>query len=748
MADGRIIIDTQIDSKGAEGGIKNLGGKLGSLAKTGATAITGLVTAASVAVTGLTTVAIKQYAEYEQLVGGVETLFKDSSDIVMKYADDAYKTAGLSANDYMSTITGFSASLLQGLGGNTKKAAEIGNKAVTDMSDNANKMGTSMESIQNAYQGFAKQNYTMLDNLKLGYGGTKEEMQRLLVDAGKLSGMEYSIGNFSDIIEAIHVVQTELGITGTTALEASETISGSFGAMKSAWKNMLTAFADDNADFDTVVGNLVTSISTFGKNILPRIKTTLEGIGIFIQEFAWQIPNIIMEIMPSVIDSGIEVVGALVNSFISASPMLIDSGVNIIKTLVNGIKGSLPTMVNSAMEILNSLVNGIVEVLPMLLELGLQMLITLGQGIAEALPTLIPTIVNLVISMCDMIIANLPLILDVAIEIILALVQGLVTALPTLIAEVPRIINEFSNAIYSALPQILKAGIDILLMLIKGLIDSIPTLIANIPQIIMAIVNAITLYNWVGLGKNLINWLGSGLSSMKGSVGSIAKGIAEWVGTSITNIFKGGLSWGKNLISSIGQGFSSMMSFLGSSASSIATNALNAIKGIFSGGLDIGKNLIKGIWNGISSMGSWILDKIGGFAGNIISGIKNVFDINSPSRVMRDLIGVNLVKGIGVGIDVETPNLQKDIDANMSDLVAKMSATVDYETAMTTGRVVAYNNSMQSDSGNNIDDYENNVTIKVPVILEGKEVAEVTAPYSDKINGKRLNLAKRGLSLA
>lgn len=716
MADGRIIIDTQIDSKGAEGGIKSLGGKLGSLAKTGSVAITGVVAAASAAVTALTTLSTKQYAEYEQLVGGVETLFKDSSDIVMKYADNAYKTAGLSANDYMSTITGFSASLLQGLGGDTQKVAEIGNKAVTDMSDNANKMGTSMESIQNAYQGFAKQNYTMLDNLKLGYGGTKEEMQRLLVDAGKLSGMEYSIGNFSDIIEAIHVVQTELGITGTTALEASETISGSFGAMKSAWKNMLTAFADDNADFDTVVGNLVTSISTFGKNILPRIKTTLEGIGIFIQEFAWQIPNIIMEIMPSVVDSGIEVVGALVNSLVSAAPMLIDSAVNIIKTLVNGIKGNLPSIVSSAMEILNSLVDGIVEVLPMLLELGLQMLITLGQGIASNLPALIPTIINLMISMCDMIIENLPLILDVAIDIILALVQGLVTALPTLISEVPRIINEFSNAIYGTLPQILQAGIEILMMLIKGLIDSIPTLIANIPQIIMAIVNAVTLYNWAGLGKNLINWIKDGILSMKANIGNVANGVAEWVGTSITNIFKGGLSWGKNLISSIGQGFSSMISFLGNSASSVATNALNAIKNIFKGGFNIGKDLIRGIWNGISSMGDWILNLIGNFAGNIIDGIKGFFKIKSPSRLMRDEVGKYLVQGIGVGVDMETPNLQKDIDANMSDLVDKMKTAVDYEVAMTTERVTSssYRNIPATVTNNNDNGVTQNVTIVNP----------------------------------
>ena len=250
------------------------GNILGTVAKTTAT----MVTAATGAVAALTKASVEQYAEYEQLVGGVETLFKNSSDKVMEYANNAYKSAGMSANEYMNTITGFAASLLQGLGGDTEKAAQIGNMAVEDMSDNANKMGTSMEMIQNAYQGFAKQNYTMLDNLKLGYGGTKEEMQRLLADASKLSGVEYSIGNFSDIIEAIHVVQTELGITGTTALEASTTIEGSFNSMKSAWTNLLTGMADDNANFDVLVDNLVNSMSSFGQNLLPRVEIAINGI--------------------------------------------------------------------------------------------------------------------------------------------------------------------------------------------------------------------------------------------------------------------------------------------------------------------------------------------------------------------------------------------------------------------------------------------------------------------------------------
>lgn len=719
MSDGKIIIDTSIDSSGAEKDIKSLTSKLGSIAgtatKTLAKVSAVMATAAAGAIGVLTKLSVEQYAEYEQLTGGVETLFKNSSDKVMEYANNAYESAGMSANEYMSTITGFAASLLQGLGGDTEKAAQIGNMAVTDMSDNANKMGTAIERIQDAYQGFAKQNYTMLDNLKLGYGGTKTEMERLLADAQKISGVKYDISNFNDVIEAIHVIQEQMGITGTTSLEAASTIEGSLNMTKSAWTNLLTGMADDNANFDALIDNLVNSASAFGDNILPRIEIAIKGIGQLVEKLlppiVARLPELITDILPSLLNAGVQMVGSLGNGIIQALPSLIDCSVQAIQTILNGITNNLPQIVSGAMQIVSSLVDGIVQVLPMLLDAGIQLLIALGQGIAENLPTLIPTIVNLIVSICDMIIENLPLILDVAIDIILALVQGLINALPTLIAEVPRIINSFADAIYSALPQILEAGVQILMMLIKGLIDSIPTLIANIPQIILAIVNAVTLYNWAGLGKNLIQWIGNGLSAMKGNIGNIAKSIAEWVGTSITNIFKGGLSWGKNLISSIGQGFSSMVSFLSSSASSIATNALNSIKNVFSSGFDIGKNLIQGIWNGISNMKQWILDKIGGFAGSIISGIKGFFGIHSPSRIMRDLIGTNIVKGIGVGIDVETPNLEKDIDSNMADLVAKMQATVSMERlrAVPTG-VTSINNTSHSNITNNDNGVTQNIT--------------------------------------
>lgn len=270
---GTLTYDTKIDKKGFEKGIS-------SLEKGANTAMKGVVTAVgavTTAIAGIGVASIKSYADLEQNIGGVETLFKKSSNKVIENAKNAYKTAGMSANEYMSTVTGFSASLLQSLSGNTEKAADVADMALVDMSDNANKMGTSMASIQYAYQGFAKQNYTMLDNLKLGYGGTKEEMQRLLKDAQKISGVKYDISNLNDVFQAIHVIQGELGITGTTAKEAEETISGSIASMKSAWDN----FLNGSGDFDKVVETAkiaLENIATAVSEQLPRIAEEIVSV--------------------------------------------------------------------------------------------------------------------------------------------------------------------------------------------------------------------------------------------------------------------------------------------------------------------------------------------------------------------------------------------------------------------------------------------------------------------------------------
>ena len=299
--------------------------------------------------------AIDSYANYEQLIGGVETLFKDSAGIVEGYANNAYKTAGLSANDYMETVTSFSASLLQSLNNDTAKSAEVADMAITDMSDNANKMGTDMSMIQSAYQGFAKQNYTMLDNLKLGYGGTKSEMERLLKDAQKISGVKYDISNLSDVYNAIHVIQGELGITGTTAKEASTTIQGSVASMKSAWSNLLTGVADDNADWGTLVNNFVDSVVTAGDNLLPRIEIAVEGIGLLITDgLALLLQNVV--------------------------PM----GMQLIQNLITGMANQLPDIIPSINGAMGMIINGIVAMLPQILQMGIQIIVSLVQGIAQS----------------------------------------------------------------------------------------------------------------------------------------------------------------------------------------------------------------------------------------------------------------------------------------------------------------------------------------------------------------------------
>lgn len=285
---------TQLNKQVDEFG-KKLGGGIVKAAGAATKAMTAFGAAASAALLGAGVASIKAYANYEQLTGGVETLFKKDAGTVIKYADQAYQTAGMSANDYMDTVTGFSASLLQSLGWDTKKAAEKSNMALIDMSDNANKMGTDIESIKYAYQGFSKQNYTMLDNLKLGYGGTQEEMKRLLKDAQKLTGQKYDISSFADIVDAIHAIQTNMDITGTTAKEAATTIEGSINSMKAAWTNFLTGMADPDQNFDALVDNLVNSIITVGKNVIPRIQMMLPrlaaGLGKVFSEMLTGIMN-------------------------------------------------------------------------------------------------------------------------------------------------------------------------------------------------------------------------------------------------------------------------------------------------------------------------------------------------------------------------------------------------------------------------------------------------------------------------
>lgn len=413
----------------------------------GIKAVASAIKEAASALADLGKQSIMGFAEQEQLIGGVDTLFKESSAQVQQYANEAYKTAGLSANQYMETVTSFSASLLQSMGGDTQAAAEKANRAITDMSDNANKMGTDMTSIQNAYQGFAKQNYTMLDNLKLGYGGTKQEMERLLADAEKFSGIKYDISSYADIVDAIHVVQTEMDITGTTAKEAATTIQGSSAAMKSAWSNLLTGMSNENLNLDKLVQNVIDSVNTFADNLIPRLQ-------IMLPRFAEGLNKLVTGLIPYV--------GP-------ALELLLPSLVQGIGSLVSGIVQALPAAVEAITAVIPMLVEQLTILLPQIVSAGVEIIAALASGIGENLPTLIPAVVDAIITITEGLLDHIDLLIIAAGQLIAGLAKGLIEAIPRLIGRLPEIIGAIVNGLLKGLAAIGAVGQE----LVEGLFNGI-----------------------------------------------------------------------------------------------------------------------------------------------------------------------------------------------------------------------------------------------------------------------------------
>lgn len=480
--------------------------------------------AAATAVTALVSKSVGAFADYEQLTGGVETLFgaggrsveeyaqsvgKSVSDIQGKYdslmsaqnvvlenANKAYMTAGMSANEYMDTVTGFSASLISSLGGDTSKAADYANSALVDMSDNANKMGTDMESIKNAYQGFAKQNYTMLDNLKLGYGGTQEEMKRLLSDAEKLTGQRYDISSFADITQAIHAIQTQMDITGTTAKEASTTISGSWGSLKAAFQNVLVGLTTGGDMFDQSLDALINTAVTFGQNIIPAIKGALSGIGYLIEGLA----PVIGETIPPLIND--------------LAPTLANSAVSLISSLVNGLTQSATQFSECLSNMIIVAVAGISSVVPQLLDAASKIVSNLMQGLTNSMPQIVNGAVTLIEGLVDGLVDNVPLLVMGAVQLVASLANGLIANLPRIIDAGVNLITGIVSASYSMMPQIIQNGMQLVVNLAVGLVRAIPQLIAALPRITGAIVKGFKSVNWFDLGLQLIKSIWEGIKSI------------------------------------------------------------------------------------------------------------------------------------------------------------------------------------------------------------------------------------------
>ena len=496
----------------------SLGSKMAGVGAGIAKATGAALLAAGTAVVGITVASVKAYADYEQFTGGVAKLFGDTADTVIKNAKNAYETAGMSANDYMDTVTGFSARLLQSLGGDTVKSAAMADTAIKDMSDNANTFGTDIESIKATYQGLAKANYTMLDNLKLGFGGTASEMARMVNETGVMGDGFVATANninsvgFDKLIEAIHKTQESLNITGTTAREASETITGSVNATKAAWTNLLTSLATGNTEtISEAMNGLGESIGNTFKNITAIIPQVIAGLVTVVDQI-------------SKMDMG-ELIGKITEQI----PKIIELAVSLVQNLVSGIQANLPLIMQSAISIITTLVKGVLGLLPQILLTGIQIIISLLNGIAEALPEIIPAIVDTVILMVTTIVENLPLIIQAGLQVIIALIEGLVEAIPNLIQFIPSILESIVTAIIKALPMIIVAALQIILALAKGLIVAIPQLVVMIPQIILAISKALIsgTGEMIKSGGSLIAGLWEGI---KNSTTWIKDKITSWVG--------------------------------------------------------------------------------------------------------------------------------------------------------------------------------------------------------------------------
>lgn len=626
--------------------------KIGELApKIGKLAVKG-VAAAGAAIGTITKFAVSSYSEYEQLVGGVETLFgaqgmslKDyaqkigqtveqargkynqliqAQTDVMNNAKVAYKTAGMSANDYMNTITSFAAALKQSTANETE-AAKVANMAVIDMADNANKMGTNMEDIQNAYQGFSKQNYTMLDNLKLGYGGTKSEMERLLQDAEKLTGIHYDINNLSDVYKAINAIQGKLGITGTTGEEAMKTIDGAMKMTKASWDNLLTGLADPKQAVGPLISEFTTSLGTLAKNVTPKIKEVFNALPNALIQITPQLMNTIIDLAPSLILAAINLVAGLIGALpgilepifseltdiFNKIPQFLKGNANIVDGFLKSIDSGKPSIAAKGIEMITALINAIINSLPIIIQIGAKIIDSLGSSISSNMPSFLSRFLDILIQLSQMILTNLPILVGVGMKLIFSLVQGLMSSLPTLISKVPTIIANLADAFSNSAQTIFVWGVKIIAEIIKGLVMAIPSLIANIPKIIYAIFAVWNAINWWNLGKGLISGIAKGISGMGGSLVNTAKNLFNSLKSHVSSIFNNI----KNVIQS--------------PIFSAKTKVL-AIIGELQNGVRVGFNFIKShassVWNGIKSAIMSPMSAAANFVKAIISKIKGFFN--------------------------------------------------------------------------------------------------------------------------
>lgn len=722
----------------SESKMSSFAGKLKSGIGTIAKVTAAGLTAAAAGVAALSKKAVEGYADFEQLTGGVETLFgaggmeiekyaekvgksvddvRDEYDKLMRAQNDvmdnaanAYMNAGLSANEYMETVTSFSASLIASLGGDTEKAASYADRAIIDMSDNANKMGSSMESIQNAYQGFAKQNYTMLDNLKLGYGGTQEEMKRLIADTAKMTDIQEKLGitvdaesmSFGNIVNAISVMQTKLGIAGTTAEEAASTISGSIGMMKSAWSNLVTGIANDGADFDKLIDNFVNSVDIAAGNIVPRIEVALRGVGKLVEKLVptliERIPDLINDTLPSLANSALKVIETLGNALISNAGTLIDFVTDLLKQIGDSLTQNADTIVQSVVIVIDRLIDGISTMLPELAKAGFEIIKALGQSIIDRAPDLAYDAIYVIQDFVKSISENAPkfmsdaasliaefakmitdpeaisLIVDSAIELVKGLANGIITALPVLIEAAPQIIQNLVTAITDNLPKILNCAWDLVKQLTEAIFANLPMLIdvgkQIIDSIMVGLIQAITTIVdfenqiYEKIASLIIEAYHFAVDAAEENIGKMGKALVKAImkiAPMIMKIIKNAKTFGINFVMNIILGFKNKMNQLKSAVADLTKAIKDKFDETIKKAIDWGKNLIQKVIDGIK---------------NKINAVKQA--INDVTTAIKNKFQETINKSIDWGKNL----IQKIIDGVKSKIQAIKDAIGNVTTAI------------------------------------------------------------------
>lgn len=617
------------DTESAGGKIGKVFSKLGkgslSALKTSAKALGASLSVAAAGVTAISKKAIDAYSNYEQLVGGVEKLYGNHSKRILAYAKEGYKSVGLSMNQYMETATQFSSSLIKSLDGDQKKAADMTDKTMRIIADNVSVFGSNYEDVSNAIKGLSRENYVMLDNMKLGFSGTKEGMEELLRTAEKSEkamGRAFEIGNFADMIDAIQIVQEEMGIAGNSADEAANTIEGSTKMMKAAWENLLVGITDDTQDFDALIDNFVSSVGSFSKNIMPRIETAIKGVGKLVTKLAPtimnELPSMLDNVLPDLVNSALDLVTTMVTTISKNAPQLITTFINTFKNLfkqvADYVKNNKDELVSSVVNIIQSIVDGLMDALPELIESGVTIITAILTGIGDALPQIADMIPDVIIGIVNAIVENLPMIFESGTDIITSLIEGILGAVVNLVQAAPDIILAIIDGIVTALPLIIKSAGKIIVSLAKGLVKAIPEIVKALPEIIWAIIQGLGELLWeiLELGGEVLKWLWDGIwggiSWLGEKIGWFCTQVYEW----LKGIWDNALKIGGEILSKIWDGIKEAYDWMANTIKELWDKFTEWLGGILTAAFDMGKEILGKIWEGICQSFQWMADLFSG----------------------------------------------------------------------------------------------------------------------------------------